>query len=94
MLLRLTKKAGKMELKSIVESLIRKVVYPLKEGKELEMALKAKLTKKELKALKSMVDGSYVEDFEEIKVRLIKKLNQEKVKQFLYKGREPLDKKE
>jgi predicted nucleic acid-binding protein len=73
---------------------IRKVSFPLKEGKELELALKAKLTKKEFKLLKALASNELsllqsqlnIDDvkLKELESKLIKKLNQEKVKQELY----------
>jgi len=73
---------------------IRKVSFPLKEGKELELALKAKLTKKEFKLLKALANSELsllqsqlnIDDvkLKELESKLIKKLNQEKVKQELY----------
>ncbi len=73
---------------------IKKLAFPLKKGKELELALKARLTKKELKLLRAMADGcvealqqKLALDEESLKVlelKLIKKLNYEKTKQTLY----------
>jgi len=67
-------------------------MYPLKEPEELLEVLKVKLTKKELKLLKSWADGSSAEEIQknlqldeerygELSTKLIKKLNQEKIKQ-------------
>jgi len=71
---------------------IKKLMYPLKEPEELLEVLKVKLTKKELKLLKSWADGSSAEEIQknlqldeerygELSTKLIKKLNQEKIKQ-------------
>ena len=71
---------------------IKKLMYPLKEPEELLEVLKVKLTKNELKLLKSWADGSSAEEIQknlqldeerygELSTKLIKKLNQEKIKQ-------------
>jgi len=71
---------------------IKKLMYPLKEPEELLEVLKVKLTKKELKLLKSWADGSSTDEilknlqldeerYGELSTKLIKKLNQEKIKQ-------------
>jgi hypothetical protein len=71
---------------------IKKLVYPLKEPQELLEVLKVKLTKKELKLLKAWADESAQEKIQadlnldeerygELSTKLIKKLNQEKIKQ-------------
>ncbi len=75
-----------------IEKHIKKLVNPLKEGEDLKEALKLKLTKKELKLLKAWADGSDLdalkkqlnlddERYSELSSKLIKKLNQEKIKQ-------------
>jgi len=75
-----------------IEKHIKKLVNPLKEEDELLEALKVKLTKKELKLLKAwaeetpqkeiQVDLNLDEDrYGELSTKLIKKLNQEKIKQ-------------
>lgn len=75
-----------------IEKHIKKLANPLKEPEELLEALKLKLTKKELKLLKSWADETPVEDlrtqlsldeerYGELSTKLIKKLNQEKIKQ-------------
>ncbi len=75
-----------------IEKHIKKLIYPLKEPEELLEVLKVKLTKKELKLLKSWADGSSQEEIQadlnldeerygELSTKLIKKLNQEKIKQ-------------
>ncbi len=67
-------------------------MYPLKEHEELLEVLKVKLTKKELKLLKSWADGLSQKEIQEnlqldeerygeLSTKLIKKLNQEKIKQ-------------
>jgi hypothetical protein len=84
-----------MSYEIILNELILNISHPLKSGKELEIALKAKLTKKELKLLKAL---SYNLSENEIKTtlnfdneqyqrvynKLVKKLNQEKIKQAIY----------
>lgn len=71
---------------------IKKLMYPLKEPEELLEVLKVKLTKKELKLLKSWADGLSQKEIQEnlqldeerygeLSTKLIKKLNQEKIKQ-------------
>ncbi len=75
-----------------IEKHIKKLVNPLKEPEELLEALKVKLTKKELKLLKSWADEMPQEEIQtnlhldeerygELSTKLIKKLNQEKIKQ-------------
>ena len=75
-----------------IEKHIKKLVSPLKESEELLAVLKVKLTKKELKLLKSWAEGlpagavqaSLNLDevrYGELSTKLIKKLNQEKLKQ-------------
>ena len=75
-----------------IEKHIKKLVYPLKEPEELLEVLKVKLTKKELKLLKSWAEGLSQEVIQssmnldeerygELSTKLIKKLNQEKIKQ-------------
>jgi len=71
---------------------IRKLVRPLKEEQELRDALKVKLTKKEFKLLSAWAEESDLEALKsklnldekrmkELSEKLIKKLNQEKIKQ-------------
>ncbi len=80
-----------MSYEKILNELISNISHPLKSGKELELALKAKLTKKELKLLKAMNENSIdkltfsSDELDRVNSNLIKKLNQEKVKQALYK---------
>ncbi len=75
-----------------IEKHIKKLVNPLKEPEELLALLKVKLTKKELKLLKSWAEGLPAgaiqaslsldeERYSELTSKLIKKLNQEKIKQ-------------
>ena len=79
----------------ILNELISKLVHPLKQDKELEFALKAKLTKKEYKLLKLIAINSdkesikqelkfNQEELDRVEKNLIKKLNQEKTKQAIY----------
>ncbi|MFC2073418.1 hypothetical protein ACFLRS_01030 [Campylobacterota bacterium] len=75
-----------------IEKHIKKLINPLKEPEDLLEVLKVKLTKKELKLLKSWADGTSAEELQtklnldeerygELSTKLIKKLNQEKIKQ-------------
>ena len=75
-----------------IEKHIKKLVNPLKEEESLLEVLKIKLTKKELKLLKAWTDEISVEEIQlklaldeerygELSTKLIKKLNQEKIKQ-------------
>ena len=75
-----------------IEKHIKKLVYPLKEPEELLEVLKVKLTKKELKLLKAWSEDESQqkiqtdlnldeERYGELSTKLIKKLNQEKIKQ-------------
>lgn len=75
-----------------IEKHIKKLIHPLKDPEELLAVLKVKLTKKELKLLKSWADEVSAEEFQtnlnmdeerygELSAKLIKKLNQEKIKQ-------------
>lgn len=79
-------------LRDEVERHIRKLVMPLKEENELKSVLKIKLTKKEFKVLNTWANdeniealkeklGMNEERYGELSVKLIKKLNQEKIKQ-------------
>ena len=79
-------------LRDEVENHIRKLVRPLLEEDELKAILKVKLTKKEFKVLNCWANECKVEDlleklgmdeerYGELSVKLIKKLNQEKLKQ-------------
>jgi len=84
-----------MNLENELRKYIKAVVHPLKSGDELELALKAKLTKRELKLLKAWANDLTQEDiltslklsseeYDTLSLKLIKKINQEKVKQSLY----------
>lgn len=79
-------------LQEEIKKHIKILVHPLKEEEALKLALKAKLTKKELKLLTAWAEGSDLarlkeklkldeERYEALSQKLIKKLNQEKVKQ-------------
>ncbi|MCF6243778.1 MAG: hypothetical protein L3J43_01930 [Sulfurovum sp.] len=81
-----------LTLSTEIEKHIKKLVNPLKDEDELKEALKLKLTKKELKLLKAWAEGTDtqeiqkslsldVERYGELSAKLIKKLNQEKIKQ-------------
>ncbi len=75
-----------------IEKHIKKLVNPLKDPEELLTVLKVKLTKKELKLLRSWANEVSAEELQanlnldekrygELSTKLIKKLNQEKIKQ-------------
>ena len=75
-----------------IEKIIKKLVNPLKEEEALLAALKVKLTKKELKLLKGWAEETDAEamqtalnldeeQYADLSTKLIKKLNQEKIKQ-------------
>ena len=75
-----------------IEKHIKKLVNPLKDPEELLAVLKVKLTKKELKLLKSWADEISADEIQtalnldeehygNLSTKLIKKLNQEKIKQ-------------
>jgi len=79
-------------LSTEVENHVRKLIRPLKEEAELKAVLKVKLTKKEFKVLNCWANGEDIkllleklgmdeERYGELSVKLIKKLNQEKLKQ-------------
>lgn len=79
-------------LRDEVERHIRKLVNPLKYEEELRAVLKVKLTKKEFKVLNAWANDEDMEllkeklsldeeRYGELSVKLIKKLNQEKIKQ-------------
>jgi DNA-binding NarL/FixJ family response regulator len=81
-----------IDLSTEIEKHIKKLVHPLKESEALLEALKLKLTKKELKLLKAWAEGLSADEVEqklmldetryaELSTKLIKKLNQEKIKQ-------------
>ncbi len=82
-----------MNYETILNKLIKKVSFPLKNGKELEVALKSKLTKKEFKLLKTLSGyepkeslGYSEDEYKRVEANLVKKLNQERVKQVLYRN--------
>lgn len=75
-----------------IEKHIKKLIHPLKEEEELLDVLKVKLTKKELKLLKAWANETPQveiqtklsldeEQYGALSLKLIKKLNQEKIKQ-------------
>jgi len=75
-----------------IEKHIKKLVNPLKEEEELLAVLKVKLTKKELKLLKGWAENTDMTEirnalnldeahYGDLSTKLIKKLNQEKIKQ-------------
>ena len=75
-----------------IEKHIKKLVNPLKDSDELLEVLKLKLTKKELKLLRSWAEDTPQKEVQEslhldeeryaqLSTKLIKKLNQEKIKQ-------------
>jgi len=79
-------------LRDEVEKHIRKLIKPLKEEDELRTLLKVKLTKKEFKVLNNWAKDEAIEPlleklslneerYGELSVKLIKKLNQERLKQ-------------
>ena len=79
-------------LKNELEKHIRKLINPLKEEEELNKVLKVKLTKKEFKVLKNWAFDEPIEPlleklgmdeerYGELSLKLIKKINQEKLKQ-------------
>jgi len=79
-------------LKQEIEKHIKKLIHPLKEESDLYIILKAKLTKKELKLLQAWSDETPIDKIQEnlkadearyktLSDNLIKKLNQEKIKQ-------------
>jgi len=79
-------------LRDELEMHIKKLVHPLKEEDELKAVLKVKLTKKEFKILSSWANNDDIEALKEkisldeahygaLSIKLIKKLNQEKLKQ-------------
>ncbi len=81
-----------LTLSTEIEKHIKKLVNPLKDEDTLLETLKLKLTKKELKLLKAWADGTDIaqlqkdlnldeERYGELSTKLIKKLNQERIKQ-------------
>jgi hypothetical protein len=84
-------------LREEIEKHIRKLILPLKEEEELREVLKVRLTKKELKLLQGWADAIPQADliaqlhldeekYGELSTKLIKKLNQEKLKQEIMVG--------
>jgi len=85
-----------MEIKNKLIELIKNLNYEVKDSYELELILKQKLTKKELKILRAISFGEELEDLkvklniddnrlEEINSKLLKKINSENFKQEIYK---------
>ncbi len=81
-----------MDCEKQLLKLIKSVSFPFKTDKELKLALKAKLTKRELKLLTALCRGLSKEEINlQLRLdnsaytllynKLVKKLNQEKVKQ-------------
>jgi len=81
-------------LRDEIEKHVRKLIHPLKEENELKDILKVKLTKKEFKVLNTWANNTDLnalkeklgldeERYENLSVKLIKKLNQEKLKQVM-----------
>jgi len=81
-------------LQKEVQKHINKLVHPLKEEEELKEVLKIKLTKKEFKLLAAWAEKQELtllkeklnldeKRYAELSTKLIKKLNQEKIKQVL-----------
>lgn len=84
--------AYKTPLTDELEKHIRKLILPLREEEELESILKVKMTKKEYKIFKAWANHEPLEPlleklsidaerYQELKEKLIKKINQEKFKQ-------------
>ncbi len=83
-----------MNYQTILKKLISALSYPLKSNEDLELILKAKLTKKEFKLLKALISNSKEEieklnfskdEYSRVESNLKRKLNQERVKHELYK---------
>ena len=83
-----------LTLSNEIEKHIKKLIHPLKSGDELLEILKLKLTKKVLKVLKSWAINTPTQEIQTalsldeeryvaLSNKLIKKLNQEKIKQAL-----------
>ncbi|NOZ91414.1 MAG: hypothetical protein GXO60_09040 [Epsilonproteobacteria bacterium] len=79
-------------LKDELNKHIRKLIKPLKEEDELNIILKTKLTKKEFKVFKAWANSEELaplleklsinsDRYNQLKEKLIKKINQEKFKQ-------------
>ena len=82
-------------LQEEVQTHINKLTHPLKDEEELREVLKAKLTKKEFKLLYAWAEGADIEAlktklnldkprYEALASKLVKKLNQERIKQAMY----------
>ena len=80
------------QIQNEIKKHINKLIYPLKSGDELKLALKAKLTKKEYKLLECWAYECNIDElktklhlddnkYDDLSQKLIKKLNQEKIKQ-------------
>jgi DNA-binding CsgD family transcriptional regulator len=91
----ISRKGSILSYEIILNELISKLVHPLKQDTALELALKAKLTKKELKLLKLLAQKATKEsikqelkfdqeELDRVERNLVKKLNQEKTKQAIY----------
>lgn len=85
------------KLKHEVQKHIRKLILPLKEEEELKEVLKARLTKKEYKLLQGWAENTPKTDltatlnldeerYRDLSTKIIKKLNQEKLKQEMMAG--------
>ncbi len=85
-----------MQIEETLKTLIKHINYPFKEPKELEMALRKRLTKKEFKLFRELASNTPKEEiaqklnfdaieFARVEQNLIKKLNLEQTKQLLYK---------
>lgn len=84
-------------LREEIEKHIRKLILPLKEEEELKEVLKVRLTKKEFKLLQGWAEDTSQADlmmqlhldeekYGDLCTKLIKKLNQEKLKQEMMTG--------
>jgi FixJ family two-component response regulator len=84
-----------MSLQQEITKYIKKMTFTLKAEEELRLVLKKKLTKKEFKLLEAWSHevsqpeimeklNLQEERYQEMRQHLIKKLNQEKLKQHLY----------
>jgi hypothetical protein len=81
-------------LRDEVAKHVRKLIHPLKNENQLKDVLKVKLTKKEFKVLNTWANDSDLdllkeklgideERYGDLSVKLVKKLNQEKLKQVM-----------
>jgi uncharacterized beta-barrel protein YwiB (DUF1934 family) len=82
------------KLSTEIEKHIKKLIHPLKDSEELEVSLKTKFTKKERKLLNAWAEEQSSQNIQtdlnlseeryaELSTKLIKKLNQERIKQAL-----------